>query len=192
MINKGVPFSSHMASCISYSSAIKLLWTRFLYCGIFFSYYTWCFKGASVPSISTLVQFSYIKQQTKGRDNMWRAINMPTFVFCGVLGSTKIYSKHLWIMFYIWIPCYPRTHTCDDNRGSTHMVTVNKRRDQHTLSWRSMVLETRVHWWCHQDLLRGCLLIIATSSMILVSRLACKLKQRSNDAALFSGKNLMK
>jgi len=123
---------------------------------------------------------------------MWCVINMPTFVFCGVLGSIKIYSKHLWIMFYLRIPCYPRTHTCDDNRGSTHMVTVNKRRDQHTLSWRSRVLETRVHWWCHQDLLRGCLLIIATSSMILVSLLACKLKQRNKDAALFSGNNLTK
>lgn len=124
---------------------------------------------------------------------MWCAVNMPTFVFCGVPGSTKIYSKHLWIMLHLGIPSHPRTHTCDNNRRSTHMITVNKRRDQHTLSWRSRVLETWVHlWWCHQDLLRGCLLIIATSSMILVSWLACKLKQRNNHAALFSGNNLTK
>jgi hypothetical protein len=120
------------------------------------------------------------------------AINTPTFVFCRVLGSTKIYRKHLQIMLYLGIPCPLRTHTCDNNRRSTHMVTVNKRRDQHTLSWGSRVLETWVHLWCHQYLLRGCLLIIATSSMILVSWLACKLKQRNNDAALFSGNNLTK
>jgi hypothetical protein len=117
---------------------------------------------------------------------------MPTFVFCGVLASTKIYSKHLWIMLYLGIPYHPRTHTRDNSRMSTHMVTVNKRRDQHTLSWGSRVLETRVHLWCHQDLLMGCLLIIATSSMILVSWLACKLKQRNYDAALFCGNNLTK
>ena len=52
------------------------------------------------------------------------------------------------------------------------------------------MLETRVHLWCHQDLLRGCVLIIATASIILVSWLACELKQRNNDAALFSGNNL--
>ena len=134
----------------------------------------------------------YLHHITKRSDNMWSAIQMPTFKFCAVLGSTKIYNKQLWVMLYLGWPCHPRTNICDNNRNSTHIVTVNKRRDQHTLSWRSGVLETRVRLWCHQDLLRDCLLIIAASSMILVSWLACKLKQRNNDAALFSGKNLIK
>ena len=45
------------------------------------------------------------------------------------------------------------------------------------LSCKFRVLETWVNWWCHQDLLRDCLLITDTSSLILVWWLACKHRQ---------------
>jgi hypothetical protein len=58
--------------------------------------------------------------------------------------------------------------------------------NQRTLRRGSWI--TLVHLWCHQELLGGCLLVISTSRVVLVPRLARELQYTSDNATLFGSK----